>query len=121
MNYSFVPTIGIPSTSPPFKNILIIYVIIDGASCSLPVQSVSHFMMIMKSMNPNRHSKNTNYGINSKKKSIADPLCILLAPFIRTPNVIYITPYNTDNFILNEFKKFNSLELKYHLGSIPKG
>jgi len=37
------------------------------------------------------------------------------------PKHIYSTPNITENFILNELKKFNSLVAIYHFGSNPIG
>ena len=44
----------------------------EGASLSLPFQSVSHLEIINASMVPNRARRKSIYGMNSHKKSMAD-------------------------------------------------
>ena len=84
-------------------------------------QSIDHFINIMIIMYPNRLQVNINYGMNSKKKSIALPNCIVLAPRNNVPHIIWITPNITLIFILNELKKSRLYSERYHSGSIPKG
>lgn len=72
-------------------------------------------------MNPKRLRSRTNYGMNSKKKSMNCLFNRLFVPFKHTPKVIYPTPSMTAIFILREFKKLSSFLLLYHFGSTPKG
>ena len=46
---------------------------------------------------------NTNYGINSKKKSTHFLKWKVFSPFKIIPNIIYATPNMTDNFIFKLF------------------
>ena len=63
-------TATVPGTiSPPLRNMSIMLVIIEGAYPSLPVKSVHHLHMIIKSMYPKRTVSKIIYGMNSKKKS----------------------------------------------------
>jgi hypothetical protein len=50
---------------------VIIVVMIEGATSVLPSQSVNHFLMIKKSMNPKREVIIRSIGMNSKQKERA--------------------------------------------------
>ena len=59
--------------------------------------------------------------MNSNMKSSQFLKYKALTPFIRIPNVIWITPIMTASFILYEFTKANSLAETDHTGSTPNG
>jgi len=106
--------------SPKFRTMFIMLLIRLGASFTL-VQSVAHLITIVTIMNPNRDSKNNNWGKNSKNSVNQSWKWMLLIALIRIPNTMCSTPKITANFILNELKKSNSFWEMNQIGSKPNG
>jgi len=100
---------------PPFKGMLIIVLMIEGAFDSWPVKLESHLMMIKRFMYPNRTVRRMIWGTNSKKKSVFDLKVKELNAFMHIPKLIWETPKMTLIFIFKELTNVISFLDQYHL------